>query len=212
MYGESTAFACSMVIGMGLSPRVRGILTENVLSQSVFGSIPACTGNPVSSQRGSSRPRVYPRVYGESSAHGRNSPSFGGLSPRVRGIPHYATTARYGRRSIPACTGNPARAAPPRTIGRVYPRVYGESPKQESMAILRTGLSPRVRGIRRESEMSECCLRSIPACTGNPIKVVETVSVLQVYPRVYGESEPVSLLSMLVEGLSPRVRGIQITK
>ena len=53
-------------------------------------------------------------------------------------------------------------------------------------------------------------IRSIPACTGNPVEGELGFDLSQVYPRVYGESLTNSLFVMPSNGLSPRVRGIRI--
>ena len=171
---------------------------------------------------------VYPRVYGESISRVVTPPRMGGLSPRVRGIPLSAIAdlgtdglsprvrgIRYrraallgGRGSIPACTGNPTTAN--RSCGRlrVYPRVYGESFRSAFASQRKTGLSPRVRGIRGDVLQRPVRFGSIPACTGNPRSCVYLLCVPRVYPRVYGESVTNIVKNSLVRGLSPRVRGI----
>ena len=69
----------------GLSPRVRGNLTDDAQNPSGLGSIPACTGEPGPQPRRRPAAGVYPRVYGGT----LRLPSFRntaqGLSPRVRG-------------------------------------------------------------------------------------------------------------------------------
>ena len=152
----------------GLSPRVRGILPRIRLHQHRRRSIPACTGNPVRLLRSRMLPPVYPRVYGESRRVLQVVVGVGGLSPRVRGILARIANAVVGRRSIPACTGNPQRASLGTIRREVYPRVYGESAPMMPAGPAQTGLSPRVRGIRESPQCRHRLLRSIPACTGNP--------------------------------------------
>ena len=57
----------------------------------------------------------------------------------------------YGR-SIPACTGKPppSQLTGHKRTDTVYPRVYGETPKQFGglADLMDRGLSPRVRGNR----------------------------------------------------------------
>ena len=92
----------------GLSPRVRGIRVRTFRALGPRRSIPACTGNPRNVRTPGNQSRVYPRVYGESYVTTAVVVPLAGLSPRVRGI-HDAWGARWKvRRSIPACTGNPA--------------------------------------------------------------------------------------------------------
>ena len=52
----------------GLSPRGRGNLPDNEKPLRIFGSIPAWAGKPSSGRSAPSRPRVYPRVGGETAA------------------------------------------------------------------------------------------------------------------------------------------------
>ena len=195
VYGESFDAQSVQVSARGLSPRVRGIRLHWGCYLLRRGSIPACTGNP--SCQGQCRRYcwVYPRVYGESAGVSGDVFAETGLSPRVRGIP--STRRHNGKdcRSIPACTGNPPRRGARAGSLRVYPRVYGESAHVRMRRTSQTGLSPRVRGIRAEMERSASDGRSIPACTGNPIELLCSVPVTQVYPRVYGESEPTALSS-----------------
>ena len=51
------------------------------------------------------------------------------------------------------------------------------------------------------------CLRSIPACTGEPPNQPDIEQALWVYPRVYGGTQPDNRGGTAFHGLSPRVRG-----
>ena len=90
----------------GLSPRVRGNRPDSAPTICPR-SIPACTGEPKGSVRGSGLKRVYPRVYGGTSNAVPAEMARVGLSPRVRGNPKRVFRIRKCRRSIPACTGEP---------------------------------------------------------------------------------------------------------
>ena len=193
----------------GLSPRVRGIPPPVPRHDAVQGSIPACTGNPIARRHVHVQLAVYPRVYGESGAGDVHRPLTRGLSPRVRGIPPMAGRFLEPRRSIPACTGNPPADPGTSTIVGVYPRVYGESALDLFCGGGGAGLSPRVRGIHWPPEVQSTIRRSIPACTGNPLRRLSTTWPPAVYPRVYGESSHACLGRQHRRGLSPRVRGIQ---
>ena len=189
VYGES-AEAAGKVSGFdGLSPRVRGIRVAGAGNLASVRSIPACTGNPGRAGRRRARGRVYPRVYGESTPAGRSRLGGGGLSPRVRGILQAIAENGEKRWSIPACTGNPYLRHDRYCLLEVYPRVYGESIEVTIARQPATGLSPRVRGIRRARMAHRPRRRSIPACTGNPgcRRILSPRS--KVYPRVYGESQ-----------------------
>ena len=91
----------------GLSPRVRGNLTDLIMLRRFTGSIPACAGEPATSSGPGRATRVYPRVCGGTRRAGRGARRLAGLSPRVRGNQGLTSIARRYRRSIPACAGEP---------------------------------------------------------------------------------------------------------
>ncbi len=72
---------------------------------------------------------VYPRLCGGTlvavDAAARNA----GLSPPVRGNPCMAADPGHGRRSIPACAGEPRIAQVISAADRVYPRLCGGTPR-----------------------------------------------------------------------------------
>ena len=208
VYGESSICASGAVCMRGLSPRVRGIPAALATPAPRQGSIPACTGNPAGAGPATIDQGVYPRVYGESNTGVSPAASLAGLSPRVRGIPQPAGCRSDLLGSIPACTGNPRQPSRSRRPKRVYPRVYGESPKTLDDGRPGLGLSPRVRGIPTEQRVDGRRAGSIPACTGNPHSFEVKYRICEVYPRVYGESEAVDHILYRIQGLSPRVRGI----
>ena len=86
VYGESQYERYKTEMDGGLSPRVRGIPQAGREGIAIERSIPACTGNPHVQVRPAAPMRVYPRVYGESTATAPPPLTAGGLSPRVRGI------------------------------------------------------------------------------------------------------------------------------
>ena len=188
VYGESPSCLRRSWSAMGLSPRVRGIPVADAGEDHVARSIPACTGNPRPDRYVGVLPAVYPRVYGESPRRVWATGLPRGLSPRVRGIRQPASATIRVARSIPACTGNPPRPRPARVRAMVYPRVYGESAAGRPVDVRGEGLSPRVRGIHRETRGLREYQGSIPACTGNPSDRPGGGAGRGVYPRVYGES------------------------
>ena len=70
---------------MGLSPRVRGNLSVAAWASWLWGSIPACAGEPSRWTLRVGRFRVYPRVCGGTGRVSMEPESLVGLSPRVRG-------------------------------------------------------------------------------------------------------------------------------
>ena len=71
----------------------------------------------------------------------------------------------------------------------------------------RGGLSPRVRGNPRLSDVYDLFIGSIPACAGEPCELVYQLFQPKVYPRVCGGTAPLVGPSAPDGGLSPRVRG-----
>ena len=191
------------------------------------GSIPACTGKPQATSDEPLRIQVYPRVYGETPEYARCPSTRPGLSPRVRGnLGDWYFDAPL-RRSIPACTGEPASPRSPGSTTQVYPRVYGGTRDGLTHNGLFAGLSPRVRGNRcyqshtytRSGSIPACtgepnsticapCSGGVyPACTGEPERPTSQVFSHRVYPRVYGGTRGDRREKMQRKGLSPRVRG-----
>ncbi len=170
-------------------------------------SIPACAGEPQFRYVHQRKDGVYPRVCGgtrNSIAHQRHG---SGLSPRVRGNRRHSghLYARHG--SIPACAGEPSCPRPHRSASRVYPRVCGGTPNTCMRMENSTGLSPRVRGNPTTMQPSWHCLRSIPACAGEPHCKSCRSWPPRVYPRVCGGTFPTHPLAQVPIGLFPRVRG-----
>ena len=127
VYGEAVFRGCRGKPQTGLSPRVRGSPLRRGRRGAGRGSIPACTGKPISASLRMRWVSVYPRVYGEAASSDRCNSALRGLSPRVRGsLPHIGG-ADSRKRSIPACTGKPRSFEPPILCLKVYPRVYGEA-------------------------------------------------------------------------------------
>ena len=191
----------------GLSPRVRGNRADPAGAPGLHRSIPACAGEPRCP--GSRLPvtTVYPRVCGGTSqVHGHDLP-LPGLSPRVRGnlLPGGGTANQYG--SIPACAGEPSPPRLPRCRVRVYPRVCGGTRYSPTNTPRPAGLSPRVRGNQRPSKPSTIRTRSIPACAGEPPSWRCRRCCCRVYPRVCGGTASALRFLVIVNGLSPRVRG-----
>ena len=130
-----------------------------------------------------------------------------GLSPRVRGNQAQSAGLPAGRRSIPACAGEPLGVLLRSFAKRVYPRVCGGTrhPKRAWRPL--AGLSPRVRGNPRASAPSGPRRGSIPACAGEPAWSRSVKAITRVYPRVCGGTIQRCAALAPSLGLSPRVRG-----
>ena len=191
----------------GLSPRVRGSPSLQGLVADRHGSIPACAGEPSGRTACPGSAWVYPRVCGGAPIASGSSPPSTGLSPRVRGSLRARTAPCLPSGSIPACAGEPQRAMASRTGLRVYPRVCGGASIRAGFRRTRLGLSPRVRGSRSQQCWWWVHPRSIPACAGEPRRLLPAGRVASVYPRVCGGASASLDTIQLGMGLSPRVRG-----
>ena len=114
-------------------------------------------------------------------------------------------------RSIPACAGEPLPSGRLGKRQRVYPRVCGGTPGNSLTATSISGLSPRVRGNRLPGRSSFPPHRSIPACAGEPGLPLSRHTIARVYPRVCGGTVDAADIRRGAAGLSPRVRGNQLT-
>ena len=85
--------------------------------------------------------------------------------------------------------------------------MYGETPSICGLTLDTRGLSPRVRGNLAALTADSTVCGSIPACTGKPEASMVVLKLVGVYPRVYGETEAMTLIETGAMGLSPRVRG-----
>ena len=153
---------------LGLSPRVRGNRWSDWSRPHHGRSIPACAGEPSPARPWPPRQSVYPRVCGGTYQPCLTTRAFHGLSPRVRGNRCLRRLIRSRPRSIPACAGEPVSFGRQALAYRVYPRVCGGTGSPHSLPTARWGLSPRVRGNRKEYPQNDIHPRSIPACAGEP--------------------------------------------
>ena len=172
MYGGTRSTGPPLDAADGLSPRVRGNPAIFRYSLMSTRSIPACTGEPASGRSAHLGNGVYPRVYGGTPREVRMIPFSVGLSPRVRGNLLGPNRQPKHHRSIPACTGEPSSRPFHLCSCWVYPRVYGGTEPPTGTMRFEIGLSPRVRGNLFNTTVPPYVTRSIPACTGEPRRVL----------------------------------------
>ena len=184
--GGTTGTPISGAYEDGLSPRVRGNLMDAGRDRLGPGSIPACAGEPLVHSTSVLAWAVYPRVCGGTSWTLGGIASSLGLSPRVRGNRLRRSRVRVGRRSIPACAGEPSLRLSAFPARRVYPRVCGGTLREDSGRARGWGLSPRVRGNLRCDLSRKGDFRSIPACAGEPAGCPSSTATAAVFPRVCG--------------------------
>ena len=103
--------------------------------------------------------------------------------------------------------GNPRRLSSRTAPISVYPRVCGGTLGIPSAIGREAGLSPRVRGNRRQGFRMPPSMRSIPACAGEPRSWASGKRAATVYPRVCGGTASSAVVETASAGLSPRVRG-----
>ena len=147
VYGEYSSYLFVTMLCSGSSPRVRGILVDDLDDVRPHRFIPACTGNTRTGTSTAPARSVHPRVYGEYVSGAIFFAPVAGSSPRVRGIHEPEVAHKVDRRFIPACTGNTSGRYSTRPRMAVHPRVYGEYVIQQSLSKSKYGSSPRVRGI-----------------------------------------------------------------
>ena len=171
-YGGTSANRGANFSLLGLSPRVRGnhLGPKSVCNR--IGSIPARTGEPLSTVFHICRTKVYPRAYGGTMTPTTTEAFSIGLSPRVRGNRLQPHVELQVDRSIPARTGEPERLDARSLTGQVYPRAYGGTEKLATGFFSGEGLSPRVRGNRIRDGITAVKERSIPARTGEPFSPI----------------------------------------
>ena len=134
------------MIERGLSPRLRGNLSETGYTLQGDGSIPAPAGEP----RPRGRPRaecwVYPRACGGTFLSLAEKLMGLGLSPRLRGNQLLGHRADRLAGSIPAPAGEPPAQREHLPLDGVYPRACGGTVNAIGAGPASTGLSPRLRG------------------------------------------------------------------
>ena len=182
----------------GLSPHIRGNESSASLACSVFGSIPAHTGERLADLGDDRDNRVYPRTYGGTSVRRCRRAVPRGLSPHIRGNGHQGPEVQVRPGSIPAHTGERVtREQRIYSLG-VYPRTYGGTLYFMQRQCRVVGLSPHIRGNVIWSISVIASIGSIPARFWGPIGV---------YPRTYGGTEMSSSSRDGAAGLSPHIRG-----
>ena len=146
--GGTIPARCWMMMGRGLSPRLRGNRPDATTDVDEPGSIPAPAGEPHHLDKICQIVWVYPRACGGTGVMDEVRGYLPGLSPRLRGN-RRAIGESVGRLgSIPAPAGEPACSGTFRGGITVYPRACGGTDRTRATWEAAIGLSPRLRGNR----------------------------------------------------------------
>ena len=205
--GGTSATDPAPALRTGLSPRMRGNPLPAGRWATVVRSIPAYAGEPTGWPRRLRQLEVYPRVCGGTLHQPVRVPYPCGLSPRMRGNPASGHPDRSAGRSIPAYAGEPLIQLPVAADKGVYPRVCGGTFTWKQNALIRWGLSPRMRGNLGGRLLRFGGAGSIPAYAGEPGLGDAMLGYLEVYPRVCGGTHGRKSQHTRQRGLSPRMRG-----
>ena len=150
---------------------------------------------------------VYPRACGGTQENAGRLLVLNGLSPRLRGNLCHLAQTEQSVGSIPAPAGEPYHPRQATGPDGVYPRACGGTRASAWYSVAMPGLSPRLRGNRREDVDHAARSRSIPAPAGEPILSAPSWPAHPVYPRACGGTPAPLLRRASCPGLSPRLRG-----
>ena len=205
--GERRIVRTSPVRAVGSAPRVRGTARTTPARAGQHRFSPACAGNGRHTPKYAEYVAVQPRVCGERATSTRAAHRNGGSAPRVRGTDLTGIFCIDYPRFSPACAGNGLNGSLMPAGRPVQPRVCGERKSPGSLANLRPGSAPRVRGTVKQylSEVEK--RRFSPACAGNGCPTTGTTAPSPVQPRVCGERICTDDGCMGKYGSAPRVRG-----
>ena len=189
---------------------MRGNLARILKCSVTTGSIPAHAGEPAVISMGMPSGVVYPRACGGTSRSFPLSAFTKGLSPRMRGNLYRLVAPPNRIGSIPAHAGEPRGWQSTRGLTRVYPRACGGTEQAIVVILEELGLSPRMRGNRRQLATQQLLQGSIPAHAGEPPCWVCWINYCRVYPRACGGTIIGARGIQVKRGLSPRMRGNRI--
>ena len=207
MCGGAVGLIAIAAGAIGPSPRVRGSPERNLQSGLWGGTIPACAGEPMAWLR--SRPALgdHPRVCGGAADANHWAGVRAGPSPRVRGSPFDGEQPVLPPGPIPACAGEPSRTGVSVQRSRDHPRVCGGANNVFFARSPISGPFPRVRGSPSRILLSGELSGTIPACAGEPPRLLSVKGDHRDHPRVCGGADLCGSLGMALDGPSPRVRG-----
>ena len=110
-----------------------------------------------------------------------------GSSPRLWGIRCLRSHVRELPRFIPTRVGNTLKASCPKKRTTVHPHACGEYHVSAHVLSESSGSSPRVWGIRSETNFAITAPRFIPTRVGNTRRLYPRLSSYPVHPHACGE-------------------------
>ena len=171
------------------------------------GITPAHAGkrkSPPSSTRPSGD---HPRACGEKVNVSKIDQFCKGSPPRMRGKERLFRLQRLQPGITPAHAGKSLKDKRFLNFSQDHPRACGEKQVCGTSSPSRAGSPPRMRG-KAENFLNFCRFSRItPAHAGKRIKGARPLPVNRDHPRACGEKFPLAMLSPLVQGSPPRMRG-----
>ena len=154
-----------------------------------LGIIPADAGNTEWVTGWRETEEDHPRGCGEHCPSLDYSLSAKGSSPRMRGTHRQFSKWLYINGIIPADAGNTDGTRAPSQACEDHPRGCGEHSLASSLANLKMGSSPRMRGTRTGYQPGDQFLGIIPADAGNTLYILDNNSKDRDHPRGCGEHD-----------------------
>ena len=150
-------------------------------------AIPACTGQPVETQRAVDQATFHPRIHGVTMG-----------TPCISSLP---------QPFIPAYTGQPKKGTGMTTDVSFHPRIHGAT-HQAGVEVPTIPLSsPHTRGNPRLSIARPFPSPFIPAYTGQPDAKRRDLLMLPFHPRIHGATGIIRAASIQTILSSPHTRG-----
>ena len=171
----------------GSSPHARGAVQRLHGSRGTGGIIPACAGSRSFGSVTIHRFRDHPRMRGEQVTACERTKCGTGSSPHARGAGHPYRPERGGGGIIPACAGSSRGLGPRGKAEGDHPRMRGEQPDRNTLALFSRGSSPHARGAAGRCRLHPLLHRIIPACAGSSEPIARPGDRCGDHPRMRGE-------------------------
>ena len=191
----------------GSPPRMRGKVGLPPPFLSMRRITPAYAGKSPKFRNRLDVYKDHPRVCGEKTY--RDSPTYpaAGSPPRMRGKASGPGVLSSLSGITPAYAGKSPVRELLLIVSRDHPRVCGEKASRFSIASIRLGSPPRMRGKDRRETDTEVVDRITPAYAGKRLQGLGPSRSTQDHPRVCGEKCNVKKSSINAPGSPPRMRG-----